>query len=120
MSFALTTEQFRARTKTVTRRRGWHHAKAGDRYRGVEKARGRKPGEPIIELGVIEVVSARRELLNAITEAEVTREGFPGKSPDWFVEMFCAANSCHPDEEITRIEYRYVDDLSFRTAEVRR
>ena len=44
MSFALTTEQFKARTKTVTRRFGWWFLKPGDVVRGVEKAMGLKPG----------------------------------------------------------------------------
>ena len=42
MSFAMTTEQIRARTKTVTRRFGWWFLKAGDQVWAVEKAMGLK------------------------------------------------------------------------------
>lgn len=42
ISFALTTPQFRARTKWVTRRLGWLFLKPGDTLMGVEKGMGLK------------------------------------------------------------------------------
>lgn len=35
------------------------------------------------------IVSIRDEMLADITADDVTREGFPGKSPLWFAEMYC-------------------------------
>lgn len=120
MSFALTTEQFRARTKTVTRRAGWLHAKAGDIVCGVLKSQGLKPGEKIERLGSIRLTDVRREALCRLTEdhdygfAETEREGFPnGHTLHWpseFVDFFCRSHKgCTPASIITRIEYEYVD-----------
>ena len=88
ISFALTTEQFKNRTKTVTRRKGWKNLKAGDILMGCEKCMGLKPGEKIQRLGLIRVIDARREVLFAITNDDVAREGFPGKDRKWFIDMF--------------------------------
>lgn len=108
MSFALTTEQFKARTKTVTRRFGWWFLKPGDVVRGVEKAMGLKPGEKIKPLGMIRIVATRQEPLNAITMDDVTREGFPGWTPEQFVKMLQEHYDCEPDATVNRIQYEYV------------
>ena len=42
ISFMLTTQQFRNRTKTVTRRMGWWNLKPGDILMGVEKRQDSK------------------------------------------------------------------------------
>lgn len=42
MSFAMTTDQIREQSKTVTRRFGWWFLKSGDVVCGVEKAMGLK------------------------------------------------------------------------------
>lgn len=120
MSFALTTAQFRARTKTVTRRNGWLWAKAGDVVCGVVKSQGLKPGEKIERLGLIRLANVRREPLRRMTDdldygfAETTKEGFPEGHPlHWpseFVVFFCKSHKgCTPDSTITRIEYEYLD-----------
>ncbi len=108
MSFALTTSQFRAQTKDVTRRLGWLHAKPGDFIRGVVKCKGLKPGEKIQPLGVIKIVSVRRERLDRITKADVIREGFPDLSAKGFVFMFCKHMGVKHDAIVTRIEFRYI------------
>ncbi len=107
ISFALTLEAFNNGTKSVTRRIGWKDAKVGDRYMGVEKAQGIKRGQ-LVRLGVIEVVSVRRERLDAITSEDVGREGFPGITPADFVDMFCAHMGCLPGHEVTRIEFHRI------------
>lgn len=115
ISFALTTEQFRNRTKTVTRRLGWKRLKAGDRLRGCVKCMGLRKGESPEVLGEIEVVSVRREPLSAIVaegQAGADREGFPAMGPRDFVRMFCEHMGGDEDQEVTRIEFRYVDDES--------
>ena len=45
MSFAMTTEQVRNQTKTVTRRQGWRFLNAGDILQPVVKGMGLKKGE---------------------------------------------------------------------------
>lgn len=108
MSFALTTKQFKARTKTVTRRFGWWFLKPGDVVRGVEKAMGLKPGEKIEPLGMIRIVAARPEQLNAITQDDVAREGFPGWTPGQFITMLQKHYDCAPDATVNRIQFEYI------------
>lgn len=76
MSFAHTTPQVLARTKTVTRRDGWKNLKPGTVLRAVDKCMGFRKGEHPRELAIIRVVSVRREPLSAITDDDVVREGF--------------------------------------------
>jgi hypothetical protein len=112
MSFALTTEAVKHRTKTVTRRLGWAFAKPGDRYLAVDKLRTKNAQK----LAVIEVVDVREERLHTITDADVAREGFVGRDRSWFLRMFIG-ELCHAIPEdlaevnplVRRIEFRYVD-----------
>ncbi len=108
MSFALTTEQFKAKTKTVTRRLGWEHLKVGEYVRGVKKCMGLKPGEKIEALGVIKVTDIRRERLDQITADDVRREGFPEMTRGGFVFMFCKHMKAQHDTMVTRIEFVYM------------
>lgn len=114
ISFALTTEQFRNRTKRVTRRVGWEFLEGGEQLRGVEKSQGLKKGEHPIPLGVIDVENAHRERLDRMTDdieygrREVILEGFPLLTPQEFVDMFCDHNRIESSDLITRIAYSYV------------
>lgn len=109
ISFALTTEQFLDGTKTVTRRLGWLFLKQGDVLCAVRKCQGLKAGEKTERLGQIRVTGIRRERLSAITSADVAREGFFGKSPEWFVEFFCGTHvGCERNTIVTRIEFEKV------------
>lgn len=90
MSFALTTAQLLNGSKTVTRRVGWENLVAGQRIKAVKKAMGLKKGEQPEVLAEIEVVSVRRERLDAIDQADCAAEGFPDFKPRDFVAMFCA------------------------------
>lgn len=108
ISYALTTPQFRARTKDVTRRIGWWNLKPGDTLMGCEKCQGLKKGETINRLGPIRVVSVRKERLDAITQDDVIREGFPGWTPETFVSFFCKHNGCLPETIVNRIEFEYL------------
>lgn len=114
MSFALTTPQFRARTKDVTRRNGWRDLKRGDVVEGVEKGQGLKKGEHPVRLGRIRIKSNRLEALHRMTRqpeygrAEVIREGFPDMTPEGFVAMYCKHNKCKPNALIRRIEFEYL------------
>lgn len=111
MSFSMTERQLLDGTKTVTRRLGWTFLKPGDRLRAVRKSRGLKKGESVHVLGVIEVVSVRRERLGVMmTEpAACSLEGFHDLSPLEFIRMFCRAMKCQPSTIVTRIEFRRVE-----------
>ena len=114
MSFALTTQQVREQTKTVTRRLGWQFLKVGDVVQPVLKCQGLKPGESIQKIGgPISIVDVRREPLKAIIDDpaygsdEVFAEGFQ-MLPESFVEMFCQhMRPCQPWWTVTRIEFAY-------------
>lgn len=108
ISYSLTTPQFLDGTKDITRRLGWRTLVAGDRLMAVEKAMGLKKGETVRRLGVIEIVSVRWERLDAITDADVKREGFPGRSAEWFVDYFCKHMKCTPQTLVNRIEFRRI------------
>ncbi|MFI9538309.1 hypothetical protein ACIG56_34390 [Nocardia fusca] len=110
MSVALTEPQVRARSKTVTRRMGWHVLKPGDRLTLCRKVMGRRRGEPLVRIVDVRVLAVRRERLDEITPDEVLAEGFPEMSPDEFIEFFCGSHKgCTPDSEVTRIEWAYLD-----------
>lgn len=100
MSFSITTRQFIERTKWVSRRNGWIFLKPRDLVCGVEKAMGLKKGQKINRLGIIRILSARREALNRIDQAACILEGFPEMSPTYFIG--------NPDQIVTRIEFEYV------------
>ena len=118
MSFALTTEQIFNRTKTVTRRVGWTFLKPGDLLCAVRKGQGMKKGEKVERLATLRVVSVRRESLDRMILdlkyglAETCKEGFPNGPfvfPRAFVEWFCEGHNCKLDDDVTRIEFKYVD-----------
>ena len=108
MSFQHTTEQYRNRTKTVTRRLGWLDVRIGEVLNGVEKCMGLKKGEKVVRLGQHRVVGFRREPLDAITQEDCVKEGFPHLEPHEFVEMFARLHGCSPSETVSRIEFEYV------------
>ena len=83
--------------------------KPGDRVRAVEKAQGIKRGEKMVPLGVIEIVSNTKVVLNTIDRAECVREGFSNLAPHEFVSMFCKCMKVEPDKIVNRIEFRHVD-----------
>lgn len=129
MSVAYTEDAVRERRKTVTRRKGWWRdsrgrqiIKPGDRLTLCRKVMGRTPGEPLVRICEVEVVSVRREQLRALTDdldygcAEVRLEGMRtgdrGIFPSVFIdEYFVRAQGMSPDDEVTRIEWRYLDEV---------
>lgn len=106
MSFALTERQFLDGSKDVTRRLRWLDLVAGERLTAVRKGMGLKRGEKQVLLGELEVVSVRYEPLDAITQEECAREGFPEMTPAEFFAFFCAANKCASTTVVRRIEFR--------------
>jgi hypothetical protein len=132
ISFAMTKPQVRRREKTVTRRTGWERLpEPGTCLQGIEQGQGLKAGETVKKMDVIRVVDARREPLRRMTDdpaygaEECRKEGFPEMTPEAFVAFFCAGHRikeigewpehrvttrrCTPDDDVTRIEYEYVD-----------
>jgi len=108
MSFFLTQDQVRSKTKTVTRRQGWNFLKVGDILNAVEKGQGLKKGEKVKKICQIRVLHLSRERINRIDQSDTNKEGFPEWSPDDFIQMYCAANSVKPDEWCNRIEFEYL------------
>lgn len=111
ISFMLTQEQVKNRSKTVTRRNGWRFLKAGDLLQGVNKAQGLKKGEHPVKLCVIRVESVQLEPLHLISAGDLIREGFPQMTKDEFITMFCKSHKgVDRLSMVTRIEFSYVDD----------
>lgn len=114
MAFSLTTRQMRDRSKTVTRRIGWHDLRPGDLVQAIVKGQGLKKGERVEKLGVIEIVANSRERLDRLFKgytygpAEMLKEGFSIMLTGDFVDMFCKANGCKPSTVVNRIEFRHV------------
>lgn len=116
ISFSLTTSQFLAGTKDVTRRMGWEFLRSGEELCVIEKGQGLAKGEKVKRLGLIGVKDVRREYLDRLIEdldygfAETAREGFrdphPYHWPSEFVHFFCKSHrGCYPSKIITRIEF---------------
>lgn len=111
MSFMLTKDQVRNRTKTVTRRNGWWNLKPGDIVNMCEKCQGLKKGEKIVILGYMKVITVEPEILALITKEDCAREGFPNMTPAEFVKMFCETHKgVRPTTKINRIEFEYINE----------
>jgi len=110
----MTTEQIRNRTKTVTRRKGWRQLQCGTILNACRKCMGLRPGETIEKLATIRVVDVQREPLDLMMspgygDGECRMEGFPKMKGPEFVEMFVKHMGGTSDQEVTRIEFEYVD-----------
>jgi len=77
-----------------------------------EKAMGLKKGEKIKELGLIKIVSVRREPLNDITQDDVIKEGFPTWTPGHFIKMLVDHYKVDPKTPVNRIEFEYLEKSS--------
>jgi hypothetical protein len=125
MSVAFTEQAVVERRKTVTRRKGWwvdKHGRRllheGDRLTLCRKVMGRKPGEPLVRLAEVEVLKASRLELGLVrVPGELTAEGFP-ELERWpgpyqgaveFIERYFAPQGLGWNDEVTRIEWRYLD-----------
>lgn len=131
MSVAYTEQAVIERRKTVTRRKGWWIDKngkrllhEGDRLTLCRKVMGRKKGEPLVRVAEVEVVDVRREVLgtllwpgywphgeDAYDSDEMIREGFPCLDPAAFIwTYFEDAQGMDVYDDVTRIEWRYLDE----------
>ena len=109
MSFKLTTESIRNRTKTVTRRLGWWFLKPGDLVMACVQCQGLKKGEKVEKIAPIRIKSTSAVWLDRMKYGDVTREGFPEMRAVDFVMMFCREMHCTPETIVNRIEFEYVD-----------
>jgi hypothetical protein len=108
MSFAMTTDQIRARSKTVTRRFGWWFLQPGDRIQAVEKSMGLKKGQHVKLLAMLRVVSMRTVRLCDICQEDCVKEGFPDVLPRDFAAMLIAHYRCDRLAPVNRIEFEYI------------
>jgi hypothetical protein len=123
MSVALTLDQVRARTKTVTRRHkdSWKTLKPGDRITLIEKGMGLAKGEKQQAVVDVEILDVRIEPLHLLCDdeygwAEVAAEGFPDMPPAdfaaWWLESHGVPEFRDESEfmayEVVRIEWRYL------------
>lgn len=108
MSFMLTTEQIKNRTKTVTRRLNWRFLREGDIVNACERCMGLKKGEKINSLCQIRIKSIGLHPISRIDQDDVIKEGFPEMTPNDFIDMFCREMKCDPNQIVTRIEFEYV------------
>lgn len=81
---------------------------------GCVKCMGLKPGEKIERLGQIRVTDVRREPLELMLSRkyghdEAVLEGFPEMTGPGFVSMFVEHMGVRSSEEVTRIEFEYLD-----------
>ncbi len=124
MSVSLTETAVVERRKTVTRRLGWKFARVGDQLQLCRKVMGRRAGEPLVRLAVVELVHVSRVPLWKISSADVEREGVPishfaskvdGRLPNvvtpamWAV-WFAETQGCDVDAMVTRLEWKYLDE----------
>lgn len=108
MSFMLTTDQIKNRTKTVTRRPGWWFLEPGDILNACEKCQGLKKGEKIKRICQIRVIHTSKVLLCNIAPLDCKKEGFPELDEEAFISMFVREMGCHRASEVNRIEFEYV------------
>ena len=122
MSVSMTDQAVVERRKTVTRRKGWWVDKngrrllhPGDHLTLCRKVMGRKPGEPLVKLAEVEVVSVRREpLFYVVRRGELEAEGLPNMDAhDFMDEFFVKAQGIQKADDVTRIEWRYVCGSGF-------
>ena len=109
MSFFITTDQIRNKTKTVTRRLGWKFLKLGDIINACVKCQGLKKGEKVEKICQIKVLSIRwGEPLYRVTQEDCILEGFPEMTPDDFIDMFVRHNKVWAMCPVNRIEFEYI------------
>ncbi len=112
---------------------GRHLVKPGDHLILVDRVMGFKKGERATVLAEVEVVWRTRSPLTTLVDypaflqrnphsdygwdsweawraREMEREGFPGMDPAEFIDrFFVKAQGMSPDDDVTRIEWRYLD-----------
>lgn len=114
MSFSMTTEQYRNRTKLVTRRFGWDFLRPGDLFMGIEKGMGLPKGAKIVRMHPSRVLLVTPEPVYAIHDYpnDCELEGFPDWTPDQFIEFLCKKSGKKPDAILNRILFEHLEDVA--------
>jgi hypothetical protein len=108
MSFFLTQDQIRSRTKTVTRRIGWDFLRPGEIVNACEKCQGLGKGEKIVKICQVRILHVREELLCNMPPLDCKKEGFPEMDTSDFIEMFMREMKCGITTVVNRIEFEYI------------
>jgi len=108
MSFAMTVDQVRNKTKTVTRRFGWDFLQPGDILHAVEKGMGIKKGEKIKRICKIRIIGFRKERLCDITQDDVIKEGFESWDEEDYINLITDQYNVKREVVMNRIEFEYV------------
>ena len=108
MSFTKTKQQFRDKTKTVTRRprKTWLKLKVGDIVQGIVQGQGLAKGAKVERLHRIRILSKRPELLCWATPDDIAKEGFPGMG---LFEFVCDIYGGLLTDEVWRIEFEHLE-----------
>lgn len=101
MNFDGTARQFRERQMDMTVRLGWESIQTGD---SVLATIGREA------LCVLKIKSARSVPLQSISPGHVARLGFVSFSRIKFIERFCKATGCQPQDTVRLIEFEYAEE----------
>lgn len=112
MSFFHTQEQYLDGSKTETTRKGWANLKPGEKFMGIEKGQGLKKGKKVKRLGPS--ITLKNEPIkintNYYTQANVDAEGFPGLTPEEFInDILIAKCGFDPDGPGYRITFKRIE-----------
>lgn len=113
ISFSMTTQQIRDKSKTVTRRRGWANLQLKTKLIACVKCMGLKKGQQIERIGLIEVLDVKREALGELLKEpygseEARKEGFPELTGEQFAKKFIADQGGDLNQIVTRIEFKHI------------
>ena len=109
MSFSMTADRIRDRSKTVTRRIGWYFLRPGDILWACEKCQGLKRGEKVVRICKIQVTSVCPRLLCEMPEADCALEGYPDLTAAEFVKKISDALGVSAEKALmNRIEFKYL------------
>ena len=108
-SFFLTQEQYRNRTKTVTRRQCKRTPEVGERFMGIVKGQGLKKGEKVQKMHASTYTAVDWIFIWQISKEDVIKEGFPNWTPLQFINFYCKANRVQPGDVCCRQAFKHDD-----------
>jgi hypothetical protein len=112
VSFFHTQAQYRARTKTETRRQ-WKKLwiPAGVQFMGVVKGQGIPAGQKIERIHPSTVLETCWQHIDMISPESVIAEGFPEWSPEQFVEFYCDMNKAYHKQLCARLVFKHDKEI---------
>lgn len=112
LSCSATVEAIETGRKTVTRRLALPRGIVPGALINLTDG-ARRPGVRVLAVArVLSVIEQSTGALSRLDAEELAREGFPGKTPDWFEEMFRSLNGLDFAEyhQIWRISFEYLTE----------